>query len=149
TEGFATILFDRLKELRPGAARLLLNKIRVLPLNVARVKLIERIGEGSANLADLEFALRIRDSLAEDHRVELSELVKHGGYARGIAAIELKDRGRQIEILRGKDAKAQIALLAGARYLCEKLPIESVRELINTSDKTLALAVENYLEVEG
>src|SRR5262249_42574455 len=39
TEGFATILFDRLKEMRPGVAKLVLDKIRGLPLNIARGKL--------------------------------------------------------------------------------------------------------------
>src|SRR5262249_53338960 len=53
TEGFATILFDRLKELRPGSAKLILDKIRALPLNVARAKLIERIGAGRAKLHGL------------------------------------------------------------------------------------------------
>jgi HEAT repeat protein len=149
SEGFATLLFDRLKELTPAAAKLVLDKIRFLPLNIARVKLVERISESSANIADLVFALLIRDTLAEELRVELTEMIKRGGYAGGIAAISLKDRDRQIEILNSKDAKAQIALLAGARYLREKLTVELLRELITSSDKTLALAVENYLEVEG
>jgi len=149
TEGFAAILFDRLKELRPGSAELILDKIRALPLNIARVKLIERIGAGGANLDDLKLALRERDSLVEDLRVELSEFVKRGGYAGGIAARVLGDRDSQVEILKGKDVKAQIALLAGARYLIEKLPIELLRDLIASPDKTLAQAVENYLEVEG
>ena len=149
TEGFGAILFDRLKGTPPAAALLILNKIRSLPLIIARARLVERISESSANIADLKLTLRIRDLLAEELRVELSELIKRGGYAGGIAAIALGDRGRQIEILKGKDAKAQIALLAGARYLCEKLPVELLRELIISSDKTLALAVENYLEIEG
>src|SRR5262249_12218207 len=74
---------------------------------------------------------------------------KRGGYAGGIAAIMMEDRDSQIEILKGKDVKAQIALLAGARYLIEKLPIELLRDLIVSPDKILAQAVENYLEVEG
>src|SRR5262245_23320746 len=45
TEGFATILFDRLKEAPPAAALIILNKIRALPLNIARARLVERIGE--------------------------------------------------------------------------------------------------------
>jgi HEAT repeat protein len=149
TEGFAAILFDRLKELRPGAAKLILDKIRALPLNVARVKLIERISDGSANLADLKLALRERGSLVEDLSVELSDLVKRGGYAGGIAAIMMGERDSQFGILKGKDMKAQIALLAGASYLIEKLPIELLKDLIASPDKTLAQAVENYLEVEG
>ncbi len=134
TEGFATFLFDRLKDAPPGAANIILLKIRGLPLNIARVKLVERISDSSANIADLTLALRIRDSLAEELRVELGELIKRGGYASGIAAIVLKDRDRQIEILKGKDAKAQIALLAGARYLQEKLPVDLLRELFTSSD---------------
>jgi len=149
TEGFAATMFDRLKELSPGAAKLILDRIRALPLNIARVKLIERIASGSADLTDLKLALRERASLVEDLRVELSELVKRGEYAGGIAATVIGDRDSQIEILKGKDVKAQIALLAGARYLIEKLPIELLGELIASSDKTLAQAVENYLEVEG
>jgi hypothetical protein len=149
SEGFAAILFERLKDLRPGAAKLILDKIRALPLNVARVKLIERISDGSANLADLKLALRERGSLVEDLSIELSDLAKRGGYAGGIAVIMMKDRDSQTGILKGKDVKAQIALLAGARYLIEKLPIELLRDLIASPDKTLAQAVENYLEVEG
>jgi hypothetical protein len=149
TEGFAARLFDRLKELRPDAAKVILDRIRALPLNVARVKLIERIGDGSANLDDLKLALRERGSLAEDLRFELSDLVRLGGYAGGIAAITMDDSDSQIGILKGKDVKAQIALLAGARYLIEKLPIELLKDLIASPDKTLAQAAENYLEVEG
>jgi hypothetical protein len=149
TEGFAAILFDRLKELRPAAAKLILDKIRALPLTVARVKLVERIGDGSANLDDLKLALRERGSLAAELGVELSDLVKRGGHAGGIAAVVTEDRGSQIEILKGRDVTAQIALLAGARYLIERLPVELLRNLIASPDKTLAQAVESYLEVEG
>ncbi len=149
TEGAATLLFDRMKELRPEVARIILNKIRALPLNIAIVKLVERIGNGSADIADLKLALRERDTLAQDLRDELTELIKRGGYASGIAAIALGNSDRQIEILKGNDVKAQIALLAGARYLIEKLPIELLKELIVSPDKALAQAVENYLEVEG
>src|SRR5262249_54507072 len=116
TEDFATILFDRLKQLRPATAALILDKIRPLPLNIARINLLERIRVGNANLADLKLALRTREALAEDLSVELSELVKRGGYPGGIGAVALEDRDKQIEILKGKDADAQIALLAGARY---------------------------------
>jgi HEAT repeat protein len=149
TEGFAAILFDGLKELNPVAAKLILGKVRALPLNIARVKLIERIGKESANLADLKLALRDRASLVADLRGELSDLVKRGGYAGGIAAIVLGDHNSQMEILKGKDLQAQIALLAGARYLIEKLPIDLLGDLIARPDKNLAQAVENYLEVEG
>jgi HEAT repeats len=149
TEGAASILFDRLKELRPPIAKLILSKIRFLPLNIARLKLVERIGNGSADLIDLKLALLIRETLAGELRAELSDLVKKGGYAGGIAAAALGDQDRQTEILKGADARAQIALLAAARSVIEKLPIDPLKDLIAGSDKTLAQAVEDYLDVEG
>jgi len=149
TEGAATMLFDRLKDLRPPTAKLILDKIRALPLNIARLKLVERIGDGSADFNDLRFALLIRETLADELRDELSDLIKKGGYAGGIAAVALGDRDRQAEILKGADAKAQISLLAGARYVIEKLPVDLLKDLIAGSDKTLAQAVEDYLEIEG
>jgi hypothetical protein len=149
TEGAATMLFDRLKDLRPPTAKLILDKIRALPLNIARLKLVERIGDGSADFNDLRFAVLIRETLADELRDELSDLIKNGGYAGGIAAVALGDRGRQAEILKGADAKAQISLLAGARYVIEKLPVDLLKGLIAGSDKTLAQAVEDYLEIEG
>src|SRR5262245_12729234 len=149
TEGAATMLFDRFKDLRPSTAKLILDKIRFLPLNIARLKLVERIGDGSADFNDLRFALLIRETLADELRDELSDLIKKGGYAGGIAAVALGDRDRQTEILKGADAKAQISLLAGARYVIEKLPDDLLKDLIAGSHKTLAQAVEDYLEIEG
>lgn len=108
SEGIATLLFDRLKALSPAAAKLILDKIRFLPLNIARVKLVERISESTANIADLVFALRIRDTLAEERRVELTEMIKRGGYAGGIAAISLKDRDRQTPAVASKRMKGMV-----------------------------------------
>src|SRR5262249_55005705 len=152
TEGFAAILFNRVKELRStrsDIANMILEKIRSLPLHIAHLKLIERIGEGSANLDDLKLALKRRDLLEEGMRNELDEFVKQGGYSGGLAVVVLKNQREQIEILKGKDVKAQIALLAGARYLCDKLPIDSLKELLLKADKPLTSAVQDYLAVEG
>src|SRR5262249_12940698 len=104
---------------------------------------------GSANLDDLKLALKRRDLLEEGMRNELDEFVKQGGYSGGLAVVVLKNQREQIEILKGKDVKAQIALLAGARYLCDKLPIDSLKELLLKADKPLTSAVQDYLAVEG
>src|SRR5262249_57505343 len=52
------------------------------------------------------------------------------------------------ETLGGTDAKAQLALLAGARYLREKLPVELAGKLLDSPNRALAKAAESYLEVE-
>jgi len=44
--------------------------------------------------------------------------------------------------------KAQLALLAGARYTHDKLPVELVGKLLDSPDRALAKAAESYLEVE-
>src|SRR5262249_46877857 len=49
---------------------------------------------------------------------------------------------------KGPDAKAQIALLAGARYLRDKLLVELVSKLLNSPNRALGKAAESYLEVE-
>jgi hypothetical protein len=151
TEGLAARLFARIDELRsnqPEVAKQILMTIREAPLRIADVKLIERISGGTADIDDLKLALEIRDQLQDSVAEELQALFKQRGYISGIAAAVLNDQNRNIGILKGKDSKAQLALLACARYLRDKLPIDSLAGLLNGPDRTLARAVESYLEVE-
>ena len=59
-----------------------------------------------------------------------------------------KDEREWKSTLEGNDIKTQLALLAGARYLREKLPVELVGRLLNSPNRALAKAAESYLEVE-
>jgi hypothetical protein len=58
----------------------------------------------------------------------------------------LKDTSLQNAVLQGKDAKAQLALLAAARYLRTALPVDLVAPLL--ANKMLAEVAESYLIVE-
>ncbi|HEX2487932.1 MAG TPA: HEAT repeat domain-containing protein, partial [Blastocatellia bacterium] len=151
TEGMAIRLFERAKALRasqPAVARQILRSIEGAPLRVAEINLVERIGEGWADVDALTHALENRDSIQKSAADELYSLIKQGGYAAGLAATILNDEREQREALGGFDAKAQLALLAGARYLRDKLPVELVNKLLDSTNRALSKAAESYLEVE-
>lgn len=151
TEVMALRLFERAKALRasqPAVARQILRSIEDVPLRAAELNMVERIGDGWADLDLLKLALENRDSLQKSATDELYGLLKQGGHAAGVAAAILNDEREHRESLGGTDAKAQLALLAGARYLRDKLPVELVSRLLNSPNRALAKAAENYLEVE-
>src|SRR5262245_20800583 len=124
TEGLAVRLIERAKSLRasqPAVAGQILRGIQGVQLRVAEINLIERIGAGWADVDALKIALENRDSIQKSAGDELYGLIKQGGYAAGIAAVILGDEREHREALKGPDSKAQLALLAGARYLRDKL----------------------------
>ncbi len=149
TEGLAMLLFERVKTLRtkePEVAKQILRVIQGVPLPIARQFLAQRIGEGWVDADALTLALETRSGMQKDAGSELLSLLNRGGYAAGVAAALLDDAAAARALLKGKDSKAQLALLACARYLHDSLPVESVAGLL--ADKTLAGAVESYLIVE-
>jgi len=151
TEGLAVRLLERSKALRatePAVAREILRVIEVAQLSPVDVNLVERIGEGWADFNSVAMALEDRDAIASSAGNELNRLIKQGGYAAGVAAAILNDEREWKAALESGDAKTQLALLAGARYLRDKLPVELVARLLNSSDRALAKAAESYLEVE-
>jgi hypothetical protein len=151
TEGLAVRLFERAKALRAterAVARQILSGIEFAPLRAARINLVESIGEGEVDSYSIAQALKDRDALRERAGDELYGLVKHGGYAAGVAAAILNDGREWKAALKGADARAQLALLACARLLRDKLPVELVGGLLNSPNRALAKAAESYLEIE-
>src|SRR5215813_7121115 len=151
TEGMAVRLLERAKALRatePAVAREILRVIEVAPLIPVEVNLVERIGEGRADVNSVALALEYRDAIASSAGDELNGLIKQGGYAAGVAAAILNDEREWKAALESGDAKTQLALLASARYLRDKLTVELVARLLNSPDRALAKAAESYLEVE-
>jgi HEAT repeat protein len=151
TEGLALRLFERAKALRatkPAVARKILRIIEAAPLRVAEVNLVERIGEGWADFDSVALALKTRDALRKSAGAELYGLIKQGGYAAGVAAAILNDEREWKATLESRDGKAQLAFLACARYLRDKLPVELAGRLLNSPNRPLAKAAESYLEVE-
>src|SRR5262245_23527243 len=150
-EGLAARLFERAKALRatePAVAREILSGIEFAPLRAARMNLVEGIGEGWADVYTVAQALKDRAAMRESAYNELYGVVKRGGYAAGVAAAILNDEREWKAEIKGGDAKAQLALLACARFLRDKLPVELVGGLLNSPDRALARAAESYLEVE-
>jgi HEAT repeats len=151
SDGLAVRLLERAKALRatePVVAREILRAIEAAPLRVAEVNLVERIGEGWADIYSVTLALEHRDALRKSAGDELYRLIKQGGYATGIAAAILIDEREWKAALKGRDAKAQLALIACARYLRDKLPVDLVATLLNSPNRALAKATESYLEIE-
>jgi hypothetical protein len=151
TEGLAARLVERARALRapqPALARQILRVIEGSTLRAAEIDLVEGIGEGRADIESITSALEARDELRKGVGVELGDLLKRGGYAAGVAAVLLGDDREWSALLAGDDAKAQLALLACARYLREKLQVELVRGRLGTPNRALAMAAEKYLEVE-
>ncbi|HMB28142.1 MAG TPA: hypothetical protein VKS99_08550, partial [Blastocatellia bacterium] len=152
TEGLAVRLIERAKALRatqPEVARSILRVLEGLSLRVAEINLVERIGEGWADVDSITFAIHhSRDSLRKNAFDELQGLIKQGGYAAGVAAAILNDEREWKEMLEGRDAKAQLALLACARYLRDKLPVDLAGRLLGSPNRALAKAAESYLKVE-
>ena len=151
TEGLAVRLIERAVALRvtqPAVSRQILRTIEGAPLRVAEINLVERIGEGWADFDSVALALETCDTLRKGAGDELYGLIKQGGYAAGVAAAILQDEREWKSMLEGNDIKTQLALLAGARYLRDKLPVELVGRLLNSTNRALAKAAESYLEVE-
>jgi HEAT repeat protein len=151
TEGLGLRLIERAKALRatePDVAREILRSIENTPLRAAEMNLVERIGEGWADVDSIKLALETRDELIKSADDALNGLIKEGGYAAGVAAAILSDEREWKAILENGDAKAQLALLACARYLRDKLPVEPAGGLLNSPNRALAKAAESYLEIE-
>jgi HEAT repeat protein len=151
TEELVVRLIERAKALRatqPKVARRLFSVIEGLSLRAAEINLVERIGEGWAGVDSIKLALGIRDSLQKSAGDKLNELIEQRGYAAGVAAAILKDEREWQTMLEGRDAKAQLALLACARYLRDKLPVELAGRLLGSPNRALANAAESYLKVE-
>lgn len=150
TEGLAVRLFARAKELRfkePVVAQKILAGIQFVPLQVAQLNLLERISAGNVDADALSFALENRRDWQKSVSDAIYPLLKQGGYAAGIAAVLLGEAGREADILESKDAKAQLALLAAARHVRAKLPVNAVAPLLQLP--ALAKAAESYLEIEN
>ena len=148
-EGLAARLFARVKALRktqPNVAKQILNIVQGVPLPLAYQFLAERLGEGWLDVDALKLVLESADELRQHASSALFPLLAQGGHAAGVATVLLNDAALQTAVLQGKDAKAQLALLAAARYLRTALPVDLVAPLL--ADKALGAAAESYLIVE-
>ncbi|HQR36149.1 MAG TPA: HEAT repeat domain-containing protein [Blastocatellia bacterium] len=162
SDSLATLLFNRAKALRktqPELARKILSIAHNSSGIVADLNLVDCIAEGWVDIEMLKLAFESRVQLRKNVGDKLDELLKLGGYQTGLAAAILEEEDNRLKVLNGRDTNAQLALLAAARYMREKLPVELVGKLLNAGPvpanpavKTTAQAVvnaaESYLESE-
>ena len=150
SEGFLQIVFARIKELRksqPAVAQNMLEGIQRSPYRLARLNLIERLSEGTLDAINLAEMLKKRQDFQKNLTDSLYPLLAQGGAASGVAAVMLGEVGRMQDVLKGKDTKAQLALLVSAKYVREKLPVVDVAQLL--SNPNLSDTAESYLEIEN
>src|SRR5262245_30386174 len=76
------------------------------------------------------------------------EEIEDSAESKDVAAAILNDDREWKAALESGDAKTQLALLASARYLRDKLPVEFAARLLNSPNRALAKAAESYLEIE-
>ncbi len=149
SDSLATLLFNRakaLKKTQPDLARKLVSIAQQSNGIVADLNLIERIAEGWVDVEAVKLALDSRAQLRKNAAGNLEELFKQGGYQTGLAAAILNEEDKLNGVLAGRDALAQQALLAAARYTRQKLPVGAVGKLM--ANASLVAAAESYLEVE-
>lgn len=162
SDSLATLLFNRVKALRktqPELARKILSIAQKSSGIAADLNLVDCIAEGWVDVETLKLAFESRVQLRKNVGDKLEELFKLGGYQAGLAAAILEEEDNRLKVLNGRDTNAQLALLAAARYMREKLPVELVGKIMNAGAvpanpavKTVANAAANaaelYLEAE-
>ena len=151
SDGLVSRALERLKVLRktkPATASVLSDIMRKWQGRVIFLEMIKQIGSGAADAETIVNALAKRKMLLEKLPLELSAIRGKGGLPLGISSVISEDKAEMLSILRQTDAAAQTAMLAGARLIRASLPVREVGALLKSSDKTLALAAERYLESE-
>jgi hypothetical protein len=146
------LLVKRLEDLKPtqaALARQLRSLIAEWPSRAADRATVRQVRDGSVTAGALGAAFQRRESLQKTVDVELRELENVPGLASGFAAVLLADKQKELAILRsGNDVEPREALLAGARLVREKLPLEDVRKVEISGDALLSATVDAYLEAE-
>ncbi len=107
---------------------------------------VNRLGEGWFRKDLLTHALKNRERIVEYADNALKSKIQHGDAAAGIATVIRSDRTAARRILNGSDRQAQLAMLAAARLVRMKLPVEPVLDLLKKDNRRLRIAADMYLE---
>lgn len=102
---------------------------------------------GKAPLEVIVRLLTIRKDLREKQMADVYDATAGVGIAQGVTACIIEDTQVMAPLLSG-DRDAAAAVLACARLVRGKLPVEQVIPILRSEDKRLALAAEKYLESE-
>ncbi|MCG8417884.1 MAG: hypothetical protein MJE77_08070 [Proteobacteria bacterium] len=107
---------------------------------------IEDWKRGFVNGTELHSVLEHRGIFADALRGELRALLPDGRELAGLAAVMLGRAAPIKTILRGRDERAQIALLAAARLVRHPISVADVKPLLAGRGRRLTMAAERYLK---
>jgi hypothetical protein len=150
-ETLANLVFLRVEQLQrtdPALAQSLLTIAQNWKGRRVDLDLVQRLGAGTADASLIGKALDRRDDLTKTVPVQLRALSANRGTAAGIVAVILGDAGLAQQVLGGRDQLSQLGLLAGARLVQMKLPLNQVGMLLRSPMPLLAQAAEKYLLAE-
>ena len=108
--------------------------------------LLRNLGTGQATLDSVVKLLSLRKELMEKQSTAVYDARDGGPLAFGITACILNNNNEYDAILAGENVESKIAMLACARLVRADLPVNKTAEYLGSSNKTLSLAAERYLE---
>jgi hypothetical protein len=151
TNGLVGRTIERIKALRktnPPAAQMLLDIMEKWDHPLVDLEMLGWMTSDKSNSETVLKLLTKRVELRERVPNELSALREKGPVMRGLGSVILEDETDLANDLRTGDAETRTALLAFARLVRVKLPVDEVAPLLKNDNKLLALAAERYLESE-
>lgn len=150
-EKLIRLLIQRQKILqkeKPETAKILSGIMSRWEGRLIDLEMLDRIGDGKADIETIVGALARREELRTGFLNEIYALRVKNGLAGGIAACLLEDETDIVSAFHSKATETQIGTLACARLLRKSLPVAEVGALLNSQNSLLALAAERYLEAE-
>ena len=110
--------------------------------------LLKDLKDGKAISASVVKLLTVRKELREKQQADVFDIRTGNPTAIGIAACLLESEPDYSAILAGENIEAKAAMLACARLIRAKIPVQAVAKNLSSKDKRLATAAERYLESE-
>lgn len=151
TDGLVRRTIERIKVLQKSAPEVSAYLLAIFERWDNPLVDLEMLGWLNSSRANAETVLKLltkRGEIRERVPNELALMRGKNAVMRGIGSVILDDKNDFAEILRVSDAETRTALLAFARLVRVKLPVNEVAPFLKSENKLLALAAERWLEAE-
>lgn len=132
----------------PSVARAMRNIMRNWRGAAVNALLLRDLRDRKSETADVVKLLSRRKELREKQFNDIYSIRSGSALAHGISACLLEDAGEYDAILSSENNETKTAVLACARLIRARLPIQKVAENLRSADKLVAVAAEKYLESE-
>ncbi len=110
--------------------------------------MLRDLKNGRSDSESIVKLLSLRKTLRENQSNDVYDIRSGSPTALGLSACLIESDGEYDALLNSGSAEAKTAMLACARLIRAKLPVEKVAENLKGSDQLLAVAAEKYLESE-